>query len=116
MTLAMSRRVLHAASMRDADPAPDHGPRSIELWRGVSAACRRLEQRGDGDHPSAIAGVLRACGVDDRLFDVIGVQLVGHLPSPSAAARGAAGSSPPSTPDCVVRSTSGRISLKVILT
>ena len=116
LALPMSRHILHAASMRNADPAPGHGPRGIELWRGVSAACRWLEQHGAGDHPSTIAGVLRACGVDDRLFDVIGVQLVCHLPSPSAAERGAAGSSPPSTPDCVVRSTSGRISLKVIPT
>ncbi|HEX3475951.1 MAG TPA: RiPP maturation radical SAM C-methyltransferase [Kofleriaceae bacterium] len=136
---ARVRRIRLAFWLGDGAPCPDSEAQQHALflashpdwhpveYAGVSdfvALMRRLV-RGTaiigpeitpGDHPSAIAGVLRARGVDDRLFDVIGVQLVGHLPPPSAAARGAAGSSPLSTPDCVVRSTSGRISLKVVPT
>ena len=101
--------------MRRTDTAPGRGLRSIELWRSVSAARRLVEQSGTGDRQAAIAAALAGCGIDDSLFDLVRVQLDVRSPSPSGADRDdAAESNTPSTQDCVVRSTSGRVSLKVV--
>jgi hypothetical protein len=94
--------------MRREERAPGRGLRSIQLWRKLSAARSALEQERDGGEPPVLEDVLREAGIDERLFEVARAQLAPAESAPAAAetARGAGG--------CVVRSTSGRISLKVV--
>ena len=127
---ARVRRIRLGFWLGDGAPYPDSEAQQRALFLASHPDWHPVEYAGVSDFVSLMRAFVRGTTIigpeilpgwqpprtDDRLFDVIGAQLAGHLPSPSAAERGAAGSSPPSTPDCVVRSTSDRISLKVIPT
>jgi hypothetical protein len=109
--------------MRNDDGAPGRGLRSIQLWRRLAAARRALEQPQAVDGPPVLEDVLRELGIDESLFDVVRAQ---PAPLESAPATGppAALDEPaepePAEPEpaaagsCVVRSTSGRVSLRIV--
>jgi hypothetical protein len=103
--------------MRNHDSAPGRGLRSVELWRRLAAARRALESEPAGGEPRALDDVLREAGIDEHMFDVARAQLAPPerapappVPDESAEAELAV------TQGCVVRSSSGRISLKVVPT
>ena len=104
--------------MRNEERTPGYGLRSLQLWRRVSAARRELEQaRAAGAAAPAIGDLLRSHGIDNAFIDALQAEMPAVPETPANLGGGpdmTADMTAPHERGCVVRSETGRISLRVV--
>ena len=101
--------------MGNEDSAPGRGQRSLEIWRQIAAARSAVDEaRGSGATPDPVE-IARRFGVEDALFALSPLDLPSdEVPPAAAGAEPLTAADLPTDPECVVRSATGRVSLRVL--